>query len=35
LLVDGEQDEDVADMYAFTRRAVVLWLQIRSESDED
>ncbi|EAQ92071.1 hypothetical protein CHGG_00306 [Chaetomium globosum CBS 148.51] len=27
LLVDGEENEDVAYVYAFARRAVVLWLQ--------
>ena len=35
LLVDWEEDEDVAYMYAFPRRAVVLRLQIRSEPDEN
>jgi hypothetical protein len=34
LLLDGEEDEDVAYVYAFARRAVVLRLQVRSESDE-
>jgi len=34
LEVDGKEDEDVAYVYAFARRAVVLRLQIRSEFDE-
>jgi hypothetical protein len=34
LLVDGEEDEDVAYVYAFARRAVILRLQVRSESHE-
>jgi glutathione peroxidase-family protein len=33
-LVDGEEDEDVAYVYAFARRAVVLLLQVRTKFDE-
>jgi hypothetical protein len=33
-LVDGEEDEDVANVYAFARRAVVLLLQVRTKFDE-
>jgi hypothetical protein len=33
-LVDGEEDEDVAYVYAFARRAVVLRLQVRTKFDE-
>jgi hypothetical protein len=34
LLVDREEDEDVAYVYAFARRAVILRLQARFESHE-
>jgi hypothetical protein len=34
LLVDREEDEDVAYVYAFARRAVILRLQVRTEFDE-
>jgi hypothetical protein len=34
LLVDREEDEDVAYVYAFAGKAVILRLQVRSESHE-
>jgi hypothetical protein len=34
LLLDGEEDEDVAYVYAFTRRAAILLLQVRTKFDE-
>jgi hypothetical protein len=34
LLVDGEEDKDVAYVYAFTRRAVILLLKVRTRFDE-
>jgi hypothetical protein len=35
LLLDGKENEDMAYVYAFAWRAVVLWLQVRPEFDED
>ena len=34
MLVDGEENEDVAYVYALARRAVVLWLQVKPEFGE-
>jgi hypothetical protein len=31
LLVHGEEEENVAEMYAFVRRAVVLWQNVRAQ----